>query len=233
MQSEIAPTVSVIVPVYNGERFLAEAIESILAQTYPSYEIIVIDDGSTDRTREIVLSYPEIKYLYQTNAGTAAARNRGIEMARGEYLAFLDADDLWMPGKLAIQIAAFEADPTLEMVGGYVEQFVVPDLAEIYSIPARPVAGYSAIALLIKRSTFQAIDLFNEDFQSAETIRWFADLIDRNRKILWLPEVVARRRIHGKNISILNQKGKNREIVHILKNSINRKRSEGQKKDHS
>jgi glycosyltransferase involved in cell wall biosynthesis len=154
-------------------------------------------------------------------------------MARGEYLAFLDADDLWMPGKLSSQMAAFEADPALEIVGGYVEQFVEPGLTGKFSIPAGPVPGYSTIALLIKQSAMPSIGLFHEDFQKAETVSWFAGVIDKNLKILWLPEVVARRRIHGKNTSLLNHQEKNNAIIHILKNSINRKHAERHKKDHS
>jgi glycosyltransferase involved in cell wall biosynthesis len=219
------PLVSVIVPVYNGDRFLADAIESILTQTYQSYEIIVVDDGSTDHSREIALSFPRVKYLYQPNAGCAAARNRGIEIAKGEYLGFLDADDLWMPDKLTVQIAAFKANPDLEIVSGYIEQFVEPDLAQRYSIPAQPVPGYSATAVLIRCRSIDTIGLFHEDSLNAETVSWFAGIIDENQKILCLPDVVARRRIHGKNTGITNNKERNREIIHILKKSIERKRA--------
>jgi glycosyltransferase involved in cell wall biosynthesis len=233
MHSEIAPHVSVIVAVYNGERFLAEAIESILAQTYPSYEIIVVDDGSTDRTKEIALSYPNVKYLYQANAGTAAARNRGIQIARGEYLAFLDADDLWMHDKLSIQMAAFEVDPALEIVSGYVEQFVDPDitplLAKKYFAPAAPLPGYVTVAILIKRTAFDAIGSFHEDFMTAETISWFAGIIGSKHKILMLPGVVARRRIHGKNVGIVNQAERDHNMIRALKKSIDRNRA----KDHT
>ncbi len=233
IQHDLVPHVSVIVPVYNGERFLAEAIESILAQTYQSYELIVVDDGSTDRTREIALSFPLVKYLYQANSGIAAARNRGVEIAQGEYLAFLDADDLWMPDKLWLQMAAFEADPTLEVVSGHIEQFVNPGLAQKYSFSTAPLPGYSTTAILIKRSLINAIGPFHEDFQTAETISWFAEVIDNNQKILMLPDVIVRRRIHGKNTSILNQQEKNSKIMHILKNSIERKRAKERNNDHS
>jgi glycosyltransferase involved in cell wall biosynthesis len=226
---EIAPRVSVIVPVYNGERFIAEAIDSILAQTYPSYEIIVVDDGSTDRTGAIALSYPSVQYLHQANAGTAAARNRGVEISRGEFLAFLDADDLWMPDKLSLQMAAFEADPALEIVSGHVEQFVDPDLdphlAKKYFAPAKALPGYVTIAILIKRSAFDAIGPFHEDFMTSETISWFAGIIGKNHKILMLPGVVARRRIHGKNSGILDQEQRNHAMIRILKNSIDQNRA--------
>jgi glycosyltransferase involved in cell wall biosynthesis len=229
MQPELAPQVSVIVPVYNGERFLAEAIDSILAQTYPSYEIIVVDDGSTDRTHAIAELYPSVKYLFQANAGTAAARNRGIEIARGEFLAFLDADDLWLPDKLSLQMAAFEADPALEIVSGYIQQFVDPEidpnLAKKYFAPAKALPGYVTIAILIKRSAFDVIGSFHENFMTSETISWFAGIIGKKHKILMLPEVVARRRIHGKNSGIVNQEQRNHNMIRILKNSIDRNRT--------
>jgi glycosyltransferase involved in cell wall biosynthesis len=237
MQSENAPRVSIIVPVYNGERFLGEAIDSIFAQTYPSYEIIVVDDGSTDRTRQIALSYPSVKYLYQANAGTASARNRGIAIARGEYLAFLDADDVWMPDKLSIQMAAFEADPAVEIVSGYVEQFVEPDfnpdLSKNYFVPAEALPGYVTIAILIKRSVFDAIGSFHEDFLSAETVSWFAGIIESQHKILMLPGVVARRRIHGKNVVIVNQAERDHNMIRVLKRSIDRNRTQGVNPDDS
>ncbi len=237
MQLEHAPRVSVIVPVYNGEHFLAEAIDSILAQTYPSFEIIVVDDGSTDRTREIALSYQSVHYLYQVNTGTAAARNRGIQIARGEYLGFLDADDVWMHEKLSIQMAAFEADPGLEIVSGYVEQFVDPDinpgLAKKYYVPTAPLPGYLTVAILIKRSAFDAIGSFHEDSLSAETISWFSGIIGSEHKILMLSDVVVRRRIHGKNIGIVNQAERDHNMIRALKKSMDRNRPKNQMTGHS
>lgn len=99
------PTVSVIIPVYNGERFLAEAIRSALDQTLSPAEIIVIDDGSTDASAEVARGFgPPVRVLAQANLGPAAARNLGVAHAAGDLLAFLDADDLWMPEKLAYQV---------------------------------------------------------------------------------------------------------------------------------
>jgi len=99
------PKASVIIPTYNSVKYLPEAIDSILNQTYKDFEIIVIDDGSTDKTKDIVDTFikeyrNKIRYFYQQNKGPGAARNRGIEMATGEYIAFLDSDDLWLPEKL-------------------------------------------------------------------------------------------------------------------------------------
>ena len=106
------PTVSVVIAAYNAERWIAGAIRSVLGQDYPVLEVIVVDDGSTDATREVVVPFQElVRYVFQENAGSAAARNHGIRLARGELVAFLDADDLWLPGKLAAQVACLQAHP--------------------------------------------------------------------------------------------------------------------------
>src|SRR5688572_20501170 len=95
------PTISCIVPVYNGERYIREALDSILGQTYPNLEVVVVDDGSTDATAAAVASYGNrVSYLWQPNAGPVAARNLGLGAATGDYVAFLDADDLWHLEKL-------------------------------------------------------------------------------------------------------------------------------------
>ena len=117
-----APLVSIIIPCYNAERFLAETISSMLGQTCQDIELIAVDDGSTDRTREIVTQFddPRIRYIYQENRGPAAARNTGIRAAKGDYIALLDADDLALPHRLAAQLGVLEAHPELSVVSsGY------------------------------------------------------------------------------------------------------------------
>ncbi|MFM5943125.1 MAG: glycosyltransferase family 2 protein, partial [Dolichospermum sp.] len=123
--TENFPLISVIIPCYNRERYLAEAIESVLDQTYPHIELIVIDDGSSDRSGEIAQSYPLI-YHYQTNGGIGAARNAGIALANGKFLAFLDSDDIWVKDKLAKQMAIFDTNLDIEAVFGYAQNFYSP-----------------------------------------------------------------------------------------------------------
>ena len=103
------PSVTAILALYNGATYLREALDSILAQNYPKLDIIAIDDGSTDATAETLQTYAQINYHYQENAGVAAARNRAVEIASGEWLAFLDQDDVWLPNKLEQQINFVEA----------------------------------------------------------------------------------------------------------------------------
>lgn len=124
------PKVSVIIPTYNRARFVGEAIDSVLAQTYKDYEIIVVDDGSTDNTQEVLKHYGhKIRYFRQENKGISAARNLALEKARGEYIAFLDDDDLWLPEKLEKQIDVLERNPDLAFVAS--ETHVINGKGEI------------------------------------------------------------------------------------------------------
>ena len=110
-------TISVIIPAWNRAREVCRAIDSALAQTLPPLEVIVVDDGSTDETPEVLARYGDrIRVVRQSNQGVAAARNAGIAVARGELLAFLDSDDVWLPRKLELQVARLDADPELGLV---------------------------------------------------------------------------------------------------------------------
>ncbi len=111
------PKVSVIIPTYNRERLISRALDSVLKQTFTDYEIIVVDDGSTDYTKDVLKKYEgRIRYFYQANSGISGARNRGLAEAKGEYIAFLDSDDAWLPEKLAMQVAILDRDPTVGIV---------------------------------------------------------------------------------------------------------------------
>ena len=121
--------ISCIVPVYNGERYLKEALDSILTQSYRPLEIIVVDDGSTDGTAEVVAGYGErVRYVWQSNAGPWIARNLGLSATQGEFISFLDADDLWHAEKLARQMARFEARPELDLCVTHLQNFWIPEL---------------------------------------------------------------------------------------------------------
>jgi glycosyltransferase involved in cell wall biosynthesis len=124
MVIEVPALVSVVIPAFNGADYIGETIESILAQTYRPLEVLVVDDGSTDRTAEIVQRFGDpVRYFRQENAGTAAARNRAVAESRGEFIALLDQDDLWVPHKLERQIPRFAEDPRIGLVFAGIEFF--------------------------------------------------------------------------------------------------------------
>ncbi|MGH7450208.1 MAG: glycosyltransferase family 2 protein [bacterium] len=223
--------ISVIIPAYNAGRYLGEAIASVLAQTHRAHEIIVIDDGSTDDTANIAQSFsPSVRYEWQPNDGAGAARNHGVELARGNFLAFLDADDLWIEDKLARQFAAFESDPTLNMVFGHVQQFYSPELGEEIKkrikLPAETMRGFHPGAMLIKRETFFRVGLFKTDLQLGEFIDWHARAMELGLKSFMLPEVVMKRRIHETNQGIYKRDARE-DYLKIVKASLDRRRKQG------
>jgi len=126
----MSKTVSVVIPAYNQSQYLAAAIRSALAQTYEDIEVLVVDDGSTDDTRRVATSFDDsrVRYIYQNNAGLAAARNTGIRHARGSVLTFLDSDDLFLPEKLALLCGTLDANPRLGMVAG--QAILIDELGE-------------------------------------------------------------------------------------------------------
>lgn len=221
------PIVSVIIPAYNRDRYLAEAIESVLAQTYSAIDIIVVDDGSVDRTAEVAQRYvPKIRYFYQPNGGIGAARNAGIAQAQGEFLAFLDSDDLWVPNKLALQLAAFASDPELDAVFGYIQQFYSPEVDEAYRqrirCPEAPIAAYLSTSVLIRRSTFFQVGGFNTKAGNAVDVEWYGRVVEQQLKMLLLPDVVYHRRLHHTNNGVINPQYSDR--LRVLKAMLDRRR---------
>jgi len=203
--------VSVVIPTYNRCGYLQQAIESVLSQVYGDFEVIVVDDGSTDGTARVVAGFDDgrVRYLYQPNAGRSAARNRGIEVARGMYLAFLDDDDLYLPHKLACQVAFLESHPEIDLVSAGVrlidEHGAVrgvwrtwldqPQLTLMDCLYACPLPTCS---VLFRRRVLGHLDhWFDPDFDLAEDTDFFLRLLLAGCRIDWLPEIVAVYRIHS------------------------------------
>ena len=223
-----AERVSVVIPVYNGERYLGEALESVVGQTLRPSEVIVVDDGSTDGSGAVAAGYePLVRCLRQEHGGIGTARNLGAQAASGDYLAFLDADDLWEREKLAFQLAEFRKEPRTDAVFGYVDQFISPDLSEelraTLASPNQPVAGPHAGAMLIRRGAFLKVGLFATEYQVGEFLDWHARARAAGLKMTVLPEVLMRRRIHGGNHT-LRHKDRLTDYAFILKAVIDRKR---------
>ncbi len=220
--------VSVIIPVYNGEKYLSEAIESVLAQSYGNKEVVVIDDGSTDGTAEVVSRYsPTVRYCYQPNAGTGTARNHGVEEARGDFFSFLDADDLWMPDKLRLQMAAFGDNPETEIVFGHVKQFYSPDLDEAAKskilCPDEVVPGYLPYAMVIKRAAFFRVGMFETNWRVGQDVSWIMRAREQGLRMLMLPDLIYMRRLHKSNKGITHRQFIN-DRVRILKAALDRRR---------
>ncbi|MGC2183812.1 MAG: glycosyltransferase family A protein, partial [Terriglobales bacterium] len=193
-----APLISVIIPVFNCEKYLAAAIESVLAQNYQPIQIIVVDDGSTDQSAAVARSFAQVEYHLQDHAGVATALNKGLTESKGTFIAFLDADDLWVEGKLRRQLQALESDPDLAFVLGRVEQFreIGPEGAPV---SLGIFNGYLKIAMLIRRSAMFQVGLFDSQWTTGDFIDWYVRATELRLKSIMLPEVVARRRIHETN----------------------------------
>jgi glycosyltransferase involved in cell wall biosynthesis len=226
-----APSVSVVIPVYEGEAYLGEAIESVLAQTHPQVEVIVVDDGSTDGTPEVAARFAgSIEYVRQQNAGPGAAMNQGFALARGNYIAFLSADDLWAPEKLAWQLAEFGLRPRVDLVFGHVQHFLSPDvdaaLARTLRCPPDPMPANSAGTLLCRRATFERVGPFDERWQVGEFFDWYGRAEDLGLTMHVVPQVVSRRRVHGANHSY-RTRAPSTGYARVLKSMIDRRRRLG------
>lgn len=204
-----SPLISCIVPVFNGERYLGETLDSILAQSYRPLEIIIVDDGSTDGTAAVANSYGQsIRYLWQPNCGEAAARDQGLKIAQGELIAFLDADDLWHPEKLTRQSARLRERPEIDLCFTSFRNFWIPELAEEERrYQAHPLSqlqsGWSISTLLTHRAAFTKFGNFVDDGWTlgSESMIWYLRAAERGAVIEVLPEILMYRRFHVTNVS--------------------------------
>jgi glycosyltransferase involved in cell wall biosynthesis len=220
--------ITAAIPVRDGEAYLAEAIESVLAQSRPCDQVIVVDNGSTDRSAEIAAGFGSaIEVVHESQPGIGAARNAARRAARGDYLAFLDADDLWEPEKTALQLAAFEADPGLQLVFGHVRQFVSPELtaeeAEGLQVPAEPQPGQYIGAMLARRGAIEAIGPWSQDVRVSDGLTFLLRARELGLEQAMLAETVTLRRVHGANHSIHNR-DERAEFARHLKRSLDRRR---------
>jgi len=215
-----AQTISVIIPVYNGEKYLAEAIKSVLDQTFPASQVIVVDDGSTDNTAEVCKEFSgKIHYMKQENQGAAAARNLGIQEATGTYLAFLDADDIWTPTRLQEGIENMAVDSSPDIFFGMIKEFYSPEtdaaFRNRYKCATAPVKGIHPGTMLIRREDFLKVGSFTTEFKTGEFIEWFkrAELAGFSHRVL--PNIQMKRRIHYTNHGIVhkNSQGDYAKIV--------------------
>lgn len=220
------PLVSVIVPVFAGERFLGDALDTVAAQTYPSVETIVVDDGSPDRSAEIADGRAGVRVLREPHRGVAAARNAGLAAAHGELIAFLDQDDQWQPQKLARQAAALER-PELSIVLSHMQMTLVPgtprpDWFELgWLTAAKP--GFVPSTWMVRREAFEQIGTFDTSYAIACDSDWLTRAKDGGLASEMLADVLVRWRVHGSNGSY-DQTTMRREMLRMLRGTAGRQR---------
>jgi glycosyltransferase involved in cell wall biosynthesis len=227
------PLVSCVIPAWNAERFIEEAIRSVLDQTYGQVEIIVVDDGSTDGTADVVQGFGDrVRYVAQENAGPATARNRGVAEATGAFLSFLDADDLWVADKLAKQLARFRARPDLSYSVGMVQNFWEDEVAVeaehmASHARARPIAGYVTLTLLVRRESMERVGGFDIDLSHGDAADWFQRADSMGAVGEMLDDVLARRRLHAANRSRTMASASRDEFLLMLKRRLDAGREGG------
>jgi glycosyltransferase involved in cell wall biosynthesis len=222
------PVLSGVIPVRDGEARVGEAIESMLGQTRPPDQIVVVDNGSSDRTGEVARSYGEaVEVVEEPRGGVGPARNAGIAAAAGSHIAFLDHDDVWEPQKLEVQLGALLADPELDLVFGHAVQVLDPgldpDIASRLRVPGEPQPGLHLATMLATRRAFELVGPFSDDVRAADGLEWILGARDLGLRELMLDDLVLTRRIHGANSSFTNHSGRP-EWARTLKASLDRRR---------
>ena len=225
------PLISVILPVKNGERWLGEAIESILAQGYPRLELIVVDGHSEDRSAEIARSYPDVTCIEQEGDGLAGAWNQGVKTSAGELIAFLDSDDRWTPGKLDAQVEMLGRRPELAGAIGMARFFLTEGETPPSGMRPHLLEGeHPAVmpgALLVRREVFDQVGDFDPSYEVALDVDWFARVKDAGFEVEPVPRLVLEKRFHAANLSHAKPDRYHQEMVRAMRDSAARQRAAG------
>jgi len=210
-------------PVYNGEAFLEEALDSIEAQDYERYETVVCDDGSTDRTGEILASRPGIRVVRQENRGAGAARNAAVAASKGELLAFFDADDLWPTSRLSLQVSYLLEHPEAGCVLGRQEWTNPPPWLTRDPVYG-DLDGIPLLSAMIRREVFEGLGGFDPSFRVAEDTDMLVRMRERGIEIAILPVVILHRRFVGSNLTAGGESP--RALLRSLRQKLERDRAE-------
>jgi len=225
------PLISVIIPVYNAEKYITQALDSVFNQTIKNIEVICINDGSKDSSLEILKTYgAKIRLLDNgQNYGIGETRNRGIAVAKGDFLAFMDADDIWEPEKLKTQILQFQKNKDLDISFSYMKCFISPELSaeakRLRYCPPDPTTGYLSGTAVIKSTSFEKVGMFNPKWKVGEFIDWFAKAKEMGLSYDITPGVFLLRRIHETNTGVAERSSRS-DFVKIMKESLDRKRNQ-------
>jgi glycosyltransferase involved in cell wall biosynthesis len=215
------PTVTAIIPVRDGAPYVADALESVLDQTVRPNEVIVVDDGSTDDTAEIVARFASpVRLVRQAKQGLSAALNRGIDEAVGDLLGFCDADDLWTRERLERQLELFAREPGCRIVTGLTQQFVSPGADEAtrrLRVDTRPTSAPLTATLLVRAEVFDQVGRFDVTLETATGVDWIARVRSAGLRIGEVDEVVLARRVHGGNLGVVRRGQKHHDLVRTLR----------------
>jgi glycosyltransferase involved in cell wall biosynthesis len=222
--------VSCIVPVFNSEKYLGQALDSILMQTYRPIEVIVADDGSTDGSRDIAKGYGGlVRWVSQETAGPAATRNLGAREAHGDLLAFLDADDVWKREKLERQTARLQQRSNLDACVSHAQMFWEPECsAEQITYRGHPrgqaIPGYATTTLLVWRRVFDRIGMFREDLWFADATDWFVRFQEAGLSLELMEDVLVFHRMHSQNLTRRRSEASKAEFARVVAEALYRKR---------
>lgn len=228
----VTPSVSIVVPAWNVEAYVADALGSLLREPDIAAEIVVVDDGSTDRTgaivQEVAAADPRVRLLQQANAGVTRARNVGLAATRGDFITFLDADDLCFPGRIARQWRALAADPEALAVVGEMLLFERLDdaLQPVEGTRSVRVPGISLTTALFRRAAFDRYGPLDETLPAAEDLDFFLRLIEAKVKLVYEPELAIFYRRHAANMTNAHEKI-TRAVIHAIQRSLARRRLAG------
>lgn len=229
------PSLSIIVPVHNNHRHLPAALASIRAQEVAGCEVIVVDDGSEPPISSLVEAVlPEAILVRQHNGGPSAARNRGLRQATGEFVAFLDADDLWSEEALTVLAKGFRDAPGADVIQGHVRRFGDP--TDVSAAPpgifGHPYLGFNVGALMARRAALFAAGLFDESLRQSEDVDLFIRLRETGARHLIIPNLVLQYRLHQDSLTMTQQPkslkhGAAENWIRLVRNSVARRRSSG------
>ena len=228
ISTDVIPLISVIIPVYNGARFIEEAVDNVLSQNYPRIEIIIVDDGSKDDTEKIVESLDvDVRFFRQPNSGASSARNRGIRDTSGQFIAFLDVDDLWPENNLRHLAEELLTNEDVDVAHGYGQLMEFNSDSNSYEYVGNPKEAFPFYigAGLYRKSAFEEVGLFDVDLDFAEDTDWYNRANELGLNVKRLDEVTLYVRRHDQNMT----RGKNLvelNTLRVFKKALDRKRSD-------